>query len=75
MWGKTRLVSKYFILFAMLVMIDGACLLVMAQSQVAQNVRRTWSRLMWSLPIFLLATVLVGSLIGALEVLVRLALS
>jgi hypothetical protein len=43
----SHIASVYFILFAMLVMIDGAGLLAMALTQVAQSVSRTWSRVMW----------------------------
>ena len=70
----SHLVNKYFILFALLVMLDGVGLFVMAQTRVAHGVSRSWSRLMWGPPLFLHATILVGALIGAFQVLVKLAL-
>jgi hypothetical protein len=69
----SHLINVHFILFAMWVMIDGVGSLVMALSRAAPSVSRTWSRLMWCLPLILHVAILVGALIGALQVLVKLA--
>ncbi len=66
-----HLVNACFVPFAILVMIDGVGSLVMPKGQVAQNTRRTWSRLMWAVPLLLLAIIVVGAMIGALQVLVN----
>jgi hypothetical protein len=66
--------SVYFILVALLVVIDGAGSLVMALTPVTHNTSRTWSRLMWAPPLFLNATIILGALIGAIQVLVALVL-
>ncbi len=68
----SHLVNVYFILFAMLVIIDGVGTLVVSRTRAAQSVVQTWSRLMWAPPLFLHATILVAAVIGALEVLVKL---
>jgi hypothetical protein len=65
----SHLVNVYFILFALLVIIDGVGSLVIALTRVAYSVSRTWSRLMWVPPLFLHATILGGALIGAFQVL------
>jgi hypothetical protein len=73
-WRALHLVNVYFLLFAMLVMIDGIGLLVMAPNRAAENASRTWSRFMWIPPLLILCSILVGTLIGALQVLFKLAL-
>jgi hypothetical protein len=63
-------VSVYFILFVLLVMIDFAGSLVTALTPVTHSTSRTWLRWMWALPLFLNATIILGALIGAFQVLV-----
>jgi hypothetical protein len=70
----SHLVNVYFILFAMLVIIDGVGSLVVALTRVAYSVSRTWSRLMWVPSLCLHATILGGALFGAFQVLAELAL-
>jgi hypothetical protein len=70
----SHFVNVYFIPLAILVLVDGVGTSVVAQSRAAQSVGRTWSRLMWAPPLFLHATILVGVLIGALEILAKVTL-
>jgi hypothetical protein len=72
-WRVSHLINVYFVLFALLVLIDGAGTLVMAITPVARGVSQTWSSLMWGVPCFFAATILLGTGLGALQVLVNLA--
>jgi hypothetical protein len=79
-WGfilafrTSQLINVYFILFPVLVMIDGVGSLVMALTRVAQSVSRAWSRMMLVPQLFLHGTILVGALIGAIQVVAKLVL-
>jgi hypothetical protein len=66
-------VNVYFIFWAILVVIDGALVLVLPRTGAAATAGRIWSRLMWVPPVVLHATILIGELIGVFQFVVQLA--
>jgi len=67
-WRALHFVNVYFLLIAMLVMIDAIGLLVTSSNRAIQNASRTWSGVMWIPLLLLFGSILVGALIGALQV-------